>query len=120
MQEGQDNVKREDPIRTRGTTHNHHSCHSTGPPHKQQGGHHTQDGEANTQPPFTHHATHHPLCHPTIHDGPTLHHDEGGADKGYPTTRTPQTHTHHPHTTHLAGNSARHALQYSPALQWDE
>ena len=42
----------------------------------------------------------HSPCHPTIHNGPTHHHDEGGVDRGYPTTRTPQTHTHHPHTTH--------------------
>ena len=62
----------------------------------------TFDGESVTLPPFTHHATHHPLCHPTIHDGPTLHHDEGGMDRGYPTTRTAQTYTHHPHTTHPA------------------
>lgn len=61
-----------------------------------------------TQPPFTHHATHHPLYRPTVHDGPAHHHDEGGADRGYPTTRTPQTRTHHPHATHLAKNSARH------------
>ena len=31
--------------------------------------------------------------HPTIHDGPTHHHDEGGTDRGYPTTRTARTHT---------------------------
>ena len=90
------------------------SRHSRGPQGKRQGGRQHTDGDADirresvTQPPFPHHATHHPLCHPTIHDGPTLHHDEGGADRGYPTTRTPQTHTHHPHTTHPAGNSARH------------
>nr|DAV39970.1 MAG TPA: hypothetical protein [Caudoviricetes sp.] len=42
---------------------------------------------------------------PTIHNAPTHHHSEGGADKGYPTTRTAQTHTHHPHTTHPARHS---------------
>ena len=73
-----------------------------------EGGHHTQDGEASNT------AALHSPCHPpsamppTIHDGPTLHHDEGGADRGYPTTRTAHTDTHHPHTTHLARNSARH------------
>lgn len=51
---------------------------------------------------------HHPLCHPTIHDGPTHHHEEGGTYRGCPTTRTAQTHTHHPHTTHPARNGARH------------
>lgn len=68
----------------------------------------TFDGESVTLPPFPHHATHHSLYHTTIHDGPTLHHDEGGVDRGYPTTRTAQTHTSHPHTTHPAKNSARH------------
>ena len=73
-----------------------------------EGGHHTQDGESVTLPPFTHHATHHPPCHPTIHDGPTLHHDEGGADRGYPTTRTAQTYTH-PYTPHTRQwNGVRH------------
>lgn len=56
-----------------------------------------QRGVSNTAA-LPHHATHHPLCHPTIHDGPTHHHDEGGTDRGYPTTRTAQTYTHHPHT----------------------
>ena len=68
----------------------------------------TFDGESVTQPPFTHHATHHPPCHPTIHEGPTLHQREGGADRGYPTTRTAQTHTRTRTPQHLARNSARH------------
>lgn len=72
------------------------------------GRHRHSTGRPATLPPFTHHATHHPLYHPTIHNGPTLHQCEGGTDRGYPTTRTPQTHTHHPHTTHLARNSTRH------------
>ena len=76
--------------------------HSTGPQGKQQGGHQHTDGESVTLPPFTHHATHHPRQHATIHDGPTHHHCEGGAHRGYPTTRTAHTYTHHPHTTHLA------------------
>lgn len=46
--------------------------------------------------------------HPTTHDGLTHHQREGRADRGYPTTRTPQTHAHRPHTTHLATDSARH------------
>lgn len=97
-----------------GSTTTHTPRHSIGPQGKRQGGTPTHrrgtptfDGESVTLPPFTHHATHHPPCHPTIHDGPTLHHERGGADRGYPTTRTPQTHAHHPHTTHLAMNSAR-------------
>ena len=77
-----------------------------GEPQHTDGGRRHSTGSPATQPPFTHHATHHPLCHPTIHDGPTLHHEEGGADRGYPTTRTPQTHSHPHHTTHLAKSSA--------------
>nr|DAK24058.1 MAG TPA: hypothetical protein [Caudoviricetes sp.] len=102
-----------DPIRRQDITAHTTPRHSTGPQDKQQGGHQhtdgghrTQDWEPVTLPPFTHHATHHPLCHPTIHDGPTLHQREGGVDRGYPTTRTAQTRAHHPHTTHLARNSA--------------
>nr|DAK32097.1 MAG TPA: hypothetical protein [Caudoviricetes sp.] len=96
------------PIRTRGSTTHTPPRHSTGPPRKQKGNTTHNTGRlAQQHPPFTHHATHHPLCHPTIHDGPTLHHDEGGAHRGYPTTRTTQTRTH-PHTTHPAKNSARH------------
>lgn len=68
----------------------------------------TFEGEPVTPPPFTHHATHHPLRYPPFHDGPTHHSRRGGVDRGYPTTRTAQTRTHHPHTTHLARNSARH------------
>ena len=68
----------------------------------------TQTGMPTTQPPFPHHATHPSPRSPPFYDGPTHHHNEGGTDRGYPTTRTPQTHTHHPHTTHPAMNSARH------------
>lgn len=94
----------------------YHSRHSTGPQGKRQGGANMQTGDANIQrgcqqrdtPPFLTMPPHHPLCHPTIRDSPTHHHDEGGAHRGYPTTQTAQTHTHHLHTTHLARNSARH------------
>nr|DAN72615.1 MAG TPA: hypothetical protein [Caudoviricetes sp.] len=93
----------------------HHSRHSIRPQSKRQGGrqhtdggHQHSTGRPATPPPFTHHATHHPQRHPTIHDGPTLHHDEGGVDRGYPTTRTVHTNTHHPHTTRPARDSARH------------
>ena len=97
MQEGQEQCKGEDPTRTRDNTQPTTPRHSTRPPHKRKGDTTHKTGRPTTLPPFTHHATHHPLCHPTIHDGPTHHHDEGGADRGYPTTRTAQTHTH-PHT----------------------
>ena len=107
-EEEQDNTRVPHPIRTRGSTTHTPPRHSTGPPRKQKGNTTHNTGRlAQQHPPFTHHATHHPLCHPTIHDGPTLHHDEGGAHRGYPTTRTTQTRTH-PHTTHPAKNSARH------------
>lgn len=47
-------------------------------------------------------------CHPTIHNAPTHHHDEGGADRGYPTTRTAQTDT--PPTHHTPGNETAHDM----------
>lgn len=83
--------------------------HSTGPPRKQKGGTPTHKTgrpgdtaalQSPCHPP--------PQRHPTIHEGPTHHHCEGGAHRGCPTTRTPQTHTRHPHTTHPTRNSARH------------
>lgn len=84
----------------------HHANRRGTPTHRR--GHRHSTGRPATLPPFNRHATHPPHTRPTIHDSPTLHHDEGGgADRGYPTTRTAQTHTHHPHTTHPAGNSAR-------------
>lgn len=90
--------------------------HSIGPQGKRQGGrqhadggHRTQDGEASST------AALQSSCHPP----PTMppHHPQrphppprrgGGAGKGYPTTRTAQTHTHHPHATHPARNSTQH------------
>ena len=108
--------RKRDGDNVKGRTQSEHGD-NTHPPHPaiQRGHHAEQEGDTThktgrpaTQPPFTHHATHHPLCHPTIHDGPTHHHDEGGADRGYPTTRTAQRDTHPHTTTHLARNSARH------------
>ena len=96
------------PIRTRGQHTTHPSRHSTGPQGKRKGDTTHETGRPATLPPFPHHATHHPQRHPTIRDGPTIHNDEGVAHRGYPTTRTAQTHTRHPHTTHLARNSVRH------------
>lgn len=60
------------------------------------------------RPPFTYHATPPRHATPPPNDSPTHHNDEGGADTGYPTTRTAQRNTHHPHTTHLATNSTRY------------
>lgn len=103
-----------DPIRRQGITTHATPRHSTGPQGKQQGGRQHTDGDANIRRGVSNTAALHSLCHPpstmppTIHDGPTHHHDEGRVNRGYPTTQTPQTHTHHPHTTHLAKNSARH------------
>nr|DAR43446.1 MAG TPA: hypothetical protein [Caudoviricetes sp.] len=54
-----------------------------------------------TAPALQRHATHHYNTHPTIHNAPTHHHDEGGADEGYPTERTAQTDTHR-HTPHTS------------------
>ena len=108
IREGVGQCKVPDSIRRQGITAHTTPRHSTGPPSKPKGDTTHKTGRPATQPPFTHHATHHPLCRPTIHDGPTLHHNEGGVDRGYPTTRTAQTHTHRPHTTHPATDSTRH------------
>lgn len=105
MRSAGSNSKTGNTVKRTGTTQDKGTTHTPTTPAIQQGHRvndkgdtNTQTGSPATQPPFTHHATHHPLCHPTIHDGPTHHHCEGGADRGYPTTRTPQTHVHHPHT----------------------
>lgn len=125
-EEEQDNTREQNNMKGRTPSGDgalqHTPRHSTQPPSKQQRGHQhwtkgtpthrrgtpTFNGEASNT--ATLHSPCHPppQRHPTIHDGPTLHHREGGRGRGYPTTRTPQTHTHHPHTTHLARNSARH------------
>ena len=95
------------PIRTWGITTHTTPRHSTRPPHKPKGDANTRTGMPVTLPPFItvppHPAMppHHPRRHPH-------HHYEGGVDEGHPTTRTPQEDTHHPHTAHPTGNSARH------------
>lgn len=95
--------------RQRGNTTHTTPRHSTGPLSKRKGRTPTLDGRVNAAaPPFHHHATHHRNGTPPSTIAPPTIHDEGGANRGYPTTRTPQTHTHHPHTTHPAKNSARH------------
>ena len=114
------------PIRTRGQHTTTTPRHSIGPQGKRQGGTPTRrrgrqhaDGETGSTAALPSPCHPPPQRHPTVHDSPTLHHNEGGADRGYPTTRTPQTHTHHPHTT--PGNEqCTTRQQYSPALQWDE
>ena len=100
--EAVDKEKRAHPIRTRGQHNTRHSRHSMGPPRKQKGDTTHKTGRPVTLPPFPHHATHHPLWpHP-----PST--TRGGAHRGYPATRTAQTHTHHPHTAAPGEDSARH------------
>lgn len=90
-----------------GAPHTPPSHHSTRPPRQTEGGHqhqtegqrHKTGGSPSQHPPFNHHATHHRTPHPTIHDGPATTTMRGRADRGYPTTRTPQEDTHH-HTPH--------------------
>ena len=84
----------------------HHANKRGTPTHRRETP--TFDGEASSTTALQSPCHPPPQRHPTVHDGHTLHHDEGGAHRGYPTTRTPQTHTHHPHTTHLARNTVRH------------
>ena len=63
-------------------------------------GHQHTDGRVSVTAPTLHQPCHPTSsCHPPPNDSPTHPHDEGGAHRGYPTTRTPQTHTHHSHTT---------------------
>ena len=92
-----------------GTTRNPPLPPFNGTTTQTEGGHQHTDGERQhstgrpaTQPPFPHHATHHPLCHPTIHDGPTLHHDEGGGGQRIP-HHTNSTDIHSPSTYHAPG-----------------
>lgn len=90
-----------DPIRTRGITAHTTPRHSTRPPGKRQGDTNTQTGRsASRHPPFHHNATPASQYHPTIHDSPTLHHDEGGSRQRIPHhTNTTDTHTARtPHT----------------------
>lgn len=78
-----------------------HRANGRGTPHT--------DGRVNTTEPALHSPCHPTSsCHPTIRDSHPLYHDEGGVTEGYPTTRTLQRHTHHPHTTHPAMDNARH------------
>ena len=98
MQRGAGQYRVPDPTRRRGITtrttpaiqRDHHANKRGAPTHGR--------GVSNTA---ALHLPCHPTspCHPTIHDGHPLHHCEGGADRGYPTTRTAQTDTH-PHTPH--------------------
>lgn len=86
----------------------HHSRHSTGPPRKRKGDSTHKTGRPTTQPPFTHHATHHPLCHPPSTTAPPT-----TTTRGEQTEDTPP-HEHHRHTLtthtpqHLAKNSTQH------------
>ena len=111
---GRDNTRGTEQCKTGGSNPKagHHSTH---PAAIQRGHHANGKGDASTRtggsmphyPPFSATPPHF-VMPPTIHNAPTLHHDEGGADRGYPTARTPRRNTH-PHTPHdLARNSARH------------
>ena len=94
-------MKKTGTTRDKGTTRQHTPPFNETTVRTRRGTPHTRRGvQQHSRPPST--------MPPTIHDGPTLHHDEGGVDGGCPTTRTAQTHTHRPHPTHPAKNSARH------------
>lgn len=97
----------------------HHPRHSTRSPSKRKGDATHKTGRPTTQPPFTHHATHH-------HNGtpPSTMAPPSTTTRGERTEDTPphEQHRHTPTThtpQHPARDSTRHALQYSPALQWD-
>lgn len=119
--EGWDNTR--ESITTQGAGPNpntrHHTTH-TPPAIQQERGHHHTHGRGSTSQP--HHSS---PCHPTHHATPpstiatpsttTM----GVADRGYPTTRTPQTDTHHTHRT-PGEEQCTTRQQYSLALQWDK
>lgn len=103
-------VKRTGTTRDGGTPHNPPPPPFNGTTTQTKGGHHAQDGggqHSSARPSIT--------MPPTIHNGtppsataPPTTNARGRIDRGYPTTRTAQTRTHHPHTTHLAMNGARY------------
>ena len=83
----------------------YHPRHSIGPQGKRQGGRQHTDGDVDIRRGVSNAAALHSPCHPPSAMPP--HHPRwphppprqgGGADRGYPTTQTPQTHTHTPHT----------------------
>lgn len=97
-----------------GNNTTHHPRHSTGPPRKQKGdtthktGTPAFDGESITLPPFPHHATHHPLCHPPSTTAPPTTTVRGERTEDTPPHKQ-HTETHTTHTPQrLATDSARH------------
>lgn len=78
-----------------------HHANKRGTPHTRRGGQ-QHNRPSLTTPPTIRHAA------PPSTTAPPTTTTKGEAHRGYPTTRTAQTHTHHPHTTHPAMNSARH------------
>lgn len=107
-------MKKTGTTRDRGTTQQHATPAIQRDHHTNRRGTPQTRREASSTPALPYHAT-----LPSTMAPPSTT-TRGGVNRGYPTTRTAQTHTHHPHTTHPARNSARHTLQYSPALHRDE
>lgn len=100
MRGGARQHKEDRATRRRGGQHNtHHTALQQGHRINDKGDTNTQTGDTNIRRGVSNTAALHSPCHPPPHitplfsDGPTLHHDEGGTDRGYPATRTPQTHT---------------------------
>ena len=98
-----------------GTTHTHHSRHSTGPPRKRKGDTNTQTGDANIRRGVSNTAALHSPCHPPSTMPP--HHSQwphppprrGESGRRIPHhTNTTDTHPHPHHTTHPEKNNARH------------
>nr|DAQ71887.1 MAG TPA: hypothetical protein [Caudoviricetes sp.] len=56
--------------------------------------------------------------HPTIHNAPTHHHNEGGADRGYPTTQK-STGTHTTHTPHTWQRTAGDMIAVLTDMHWE-
>ena len=108
QREGDKTMRRGGSNPNTGHHNTHHSRHSTRPPHKRDGGHQHTDGGHQHSREVNHTAALPLLCHPPPqrHPPPTIAPPttttRGRADRGYPTTRTPQTDSHLHHTTHLA------------------
>lgn len=80
-----------------------------GSPSKRKGGTPTIDGRVTVTAPALQSPCHPTTAMPPRHPRwPPLHHCEGGVDRGYPVTRTAQTHTPHAHHITRQRHSTRH------------
>lgn len=101
-----------------GESQHYHSRHSIGPQGKRQGGRQHTDGDTDIRWGVSNTAALPSLCHPPPAMAPPSTTVRGRVDRGYPTTRTPQTHTPPP-THHTPSNgqcATRTAILASTAM----